>query len=319
MANLKPRFILDDFSVFDETLFRREDNLLNVFRSTVKDDEVDGLSEDLFQPTQPSSHSKTQHFLFEYSAERTKFQKNAVYLDFKEDGSHQNFTDPCSPMKITCTPLGNSDPKDMPLQSEAKTCPTTLTTETHNCLMNSNYLCKSTSSSVEKSYMSSKVNRKSYKLFSRRKDVIIKTLLRKCKKYFTKHFNSSTSYLKTEKRKFGSRVYKATLETYITKVLQIPITEDLLIFLGVFLYPKDLEDNMDLFVSPNYSQEKISTLLTKIHEILYKYSHKKFHLFSKNKEFKLLFTYFEQQELAYITQDTHSEYAYGLEIIKGQL
>lgn len=161
---------------------------------------------------------------------------------------------------------------------------------------------------------------KKEKLFSKRKDVIIKTLLRKSKKFFLKDFNSKTSYLRTAKRKFGSSVYRSSLESYITKVLQIPLSEHMLVFLGVFLYQKDLEDNLDLFVGPNYSPLDIKSLATTVHEILYKYSHKKFHNFSKNKEFKFLFTYFEKFGMDELNSDALAEeYVRGLEIIRGQL
>jgi len=157
----------------------------------------------------------------------------------------------------------------------------------------------------------------SNKMFSRRKDVIIKTLLRKCRKFFLKDFNSKTNYLKTAKRKFGSSIYKTLLEDYINSVFQVDCSEKMLIFLGVFLYQQDLEDNLDLFTSPNYSPKEIKKLITTVHEILYKYSHQKFYYFSKNKEFKFLFTYFEKLGTDEVKADR--EYAIGLDIIRGQL
>mmetsp|Transcript_7235 Transcript_7235/g.8188 ORF Transcript_7235/g.8188 Transcript_7235/m.8188 type:complete len:92 (+) Transcript_7235:716-991(+) len=91
----------------------------------------------------------------------------------------------------------------------------------------------------------------------------------------------------------------------------------MLIFFGVFLYQQDLEDNLDLFVSPNYSPKEIKLLITSVYEILYKYSHQKFHHFSKNEEFKFLFNYYEKVGTKEVKEDR--EYALGLDIIKGQL
>ena len=122
---------------------------------------------------------------------------------------------------------------------------------------------------------------KKSRIFSRRKDVIIKTILRKCRKFFLKDFNSRTHYLKTAKRKFGSSVYNKLLENYITSVFRVPCSQKMLIFMGVFLYQQDLEANLDLFIGPNFTPKDIKNLATTVHDILYKYSHQKFHKFSK--------------------------------------
>lgn len=87
--------------------------------------------------------------------------------------------------------------------------------------------------------------------------------------------------------------------------------------MGVFLYQQDLEDNLDLFISSNYSPNDIKQLITSVHNILYKYSHQKFDNFSKNEEFKFVFTYFEGVGTDEIKQDY--EYELGLDLIKGQL
>jgi hypothetical protein len=158
---------------------------------------------------------------------------------------------------------------------------------------------------------------KRVKLFSRRKDVIIKTLLRKCRKFFLKDFSTRTNYLKTAKRKFGSSVYKTLIEFYLNTVFPNCQSEDLLMFMAAFLYPQDMEDSIDSFVSPTYHYSTIKALLAKIHEILYKYSHQKFDGFSKNSEFKILFMKFD--ELGSDVHKIDSEYAAGFEIIKDQL
>jgi hypothetical protein len=165
----------------------------------------------------------------------------------------------------------------------------------------------------------SQKSRTKQKLFSRRKDVIIKTLLRKCRKFYLKDFNAKTSYLKTVKRKFGSSAYKSLLEDYINMVFKVPCTEKLLLFMGVFLYKQDLEENLDLFVSPNYTPNDgyAFELITSVHDILYKYSHQKFYNFSKNEEFKLVFNHFSSVGAQELVQDR--EYELGLDIIKGQL
>ena len=158
---------------------------------------------------------------------------------------------------------------------------------------------------------------KRVKLFSRRKDVIIKTLLRKCRKFFLKDFNAKTNYLKTAKRKFGSSVYKTLIELYLNRVFANNQSEDLLMFMAAFLYPQDMEDSIESFVSSTYDYSSIKALLVQIHEILYKYSHQKFSGFSQNPEFKILFIKFD--EMGSEVHKIDNEYAAGFEIIKDQL
>jgi len=98
------------------------------------------------------------------------------------------------------------------------------------------------------------------------------------------------------------------------------MSEHILVFLGVFLYPKDLDDNLDLFISSIYSPLDVKSLASEVHEVLYKYSHKKFERFSQNKEFKFLFKHFEKSFLQDLQKEELSqEMIRGLEIIRGQL
>ena len=158
---------------------------------------------------------------------------------------------------------------------------------------------------------------KRVKIFSRRKDVIIKTLLRKWRKFFLKDFNARTNYLRTAKRKYGSYAYKNLLENYLNKIFEGRCTESLLIFMAAFMYQQDIEDSINLFVSEKYSIEKITKLLNQIHEILYKYSHQKFHEFSQNRDFRHVFMKFYEIGSEDCSKDI--EYAAGIEIIIDQL
>ena len=159
-------------------------------------------------------------------------------------------------------------------------------------------------------------SKRSRKLFSRRKDVIIKTLLRKCRKFFIKDFNSKTGYMK-QKRRLTNKIYSSLIKEYLNSVLNINCDDDTTAFLGAFLYQQDLEDNLDLFCSPNLPPAAIKDKTAKIYEILYKYSHQKFRVFSKTSEFLPIFLHFYNHGSAALTKD--SEYAAGLEIIKDQL
>lgn len=181
------------------------------------------------------------------------------------------------------------------------------------------------------------------KLFSRRKDVIVKTLLRKCRKFFLKDFKQKTNFMSRSKRRHVSTdlsssaknglEFKLQLKDYLKNVFSCnegtfgfestiyeggDYEEKLLVFIAIFLYHQTVEKNLDLFVGPNLSREEVKQMIVSVHDILYKYSHQKFHVFiQKNEEFKFVFLYFDRFGSKELVRDR--EYAAGFEIIKGQL
>lgn len=178
-------------------------------------------------------------------------------------------------------------------------------------------------------------------MFSRRKDVIVKTLLRKCRKFFLKDFKQKTNFMSRSKRRHVSSdlsssaknglEYKLQLKNYMKKVFSLSEgsvgfestvyeeqEEKLLVFIAIFLYHQTVEKNLDLFAGPNLSREEVKRLVSSVHDILYKYSHQKFHVFiQNNEEFKFVFLYFDRFGSNELAKDR--EYAAGFEIIKGQL
>lgn len=160
-----------------------------------------------------------------------------------------------------------------------------------------------------------KRGRKKAKLFTRRKDVILKTLLRKCRKYIQKDFNSKTNYLK-RKRTMDTGFYKACLLNYLAEELQVYPDEKLVIFCGCLIYQQDLQKEIDTFVSPHFDSASIKSTMDEIHEILYRYSHEKFREFtnSHNAEFNPIFSHYSQNGSA--TEMSDKEYAAGFKIIE---
>lgn len=321
---------------FDSSLFRREDDLLNVFRNTTfhhsfddnfncnfnyHGDELWGVGKmnmpslenspisattkdfDIFNEDVESIVASDDFKKPSRNGEARCFNENdwSVPLNLSNEGVFQTSE------FVTKTFRGDNSPLSA---GEDSFSSKPVTSDSHH---------ENDNDHTEKAsdFAGSKRKSRKTKLFSRRKDVIIKTLLRKCRKYFLKDFNATTNYLKTVKRKLGSVVYKTLLEDYLTKVFKVKCNEKLLLFMGVFLYQQDLEDNLDLFVSPNYHPAEIKNLIMSVHDILYKYSHQKFHTFSKVKEFKFIFTHFDQVGAEDLKRDP--EYAAGFEIINGQL
>jgi hypothetical protein len=324
MSGINDLFGKANVNVFDEHLFRREDDCLNVFKETGSNQDLnENFNVVTESPNQKWNSSQLPEILDLVEVEVDDKSHGATF-DFQEinqslngdfeslDNSflHERFDENWWSIPESATYLGEGIFTNQNVS---------LSTDEISPLSRpmTSYTINDSSIGIEKITDEPTIIRAKTKLFSRRKDVIIKTLLRKCRKFFLKDFNVKTNYLKSIKRKFGSSVYKTLLEDYITKVFQIPCTEKLLIFMGSFLYQKDLEDNLDLFVSPNFWPNEIMLLITSVHNILYRYSHQKFKNFSKNEEFKFVFTYFEEVGTDEVKQD--QEYALGLDLIKGQL
>jgi len=120
-----------------------------------------------------------------------------------------------------------------------------------------------------------------------------------------------------QKRRLTNKIYSSLLQEYLNSVLNVNSDEEIKAFLGAFIYQQDLEDNLDSFCSPNLTLAAIKEKCDKISEILYKYSHKKFRVFSKTREFLPIFLHFYNRGSQSLQKDP--EYAAGLEIIKDQL
>lgn len=312
MSDMNMQLNFQNPILFNEKLFRREDDLLNVFRESTCYLEDDNSYTFKFDCDQDDS--------WEHITDTV-----GPTVDYRESSSLMrdhtfNFDIPVEQLK-TSNLDGAESSEFVTHSKEIFTNSPSLSAgkASHESKPVTNFSSQVSQDfeSDEQSETAGSKKKKKTTTFSRRKDVIIKTLLRKCRKFYLKDFNKKTSYLKTVKRKFGSSVYKTLLEDYLTKVFKINCSEGLLIFMGVFLYQQDLEDNLDLFVSPNFSPEQIKKLITNVHDILYKYSHQKFYHFSKNEEFKFIFLNFDRIGAEELRKD--KEYASGFEIIKGQL
>ena len=107
------------------------------------------------------------------------------------------------------------------------------------------------------------------------------------------------------------------LEDYVTRVYGPDASESLVIFLGVFMYYKDLEANLSMFTSSNFTASIIQELVDQVHENLFKYSHQKFNEMWRNQDFKRVFTHFDLLGSQEYKQD--NEYAAGIEIINSLL
>lgn len=321
----------------DSLLFRREEDLLNVFKHSIQyhqfddnlnfnpeldlNDEHEGLIKKYFNSN--SINSPNSYHLEEDDTFSNWVESVEATVDNLESSEYQNDNYVYDKRCLGYMKISNNDEScnttyvSKQSQNIASNLEVTSTAELDSQNLNSVTIIPENNMSEKNDELPSGKRAKRVKLFSRRKDVIIKTLLRKWRKFFLKDFNSKTNYLRTAKRKFGSSAYKNLLWNYLNKIFDYDWSESLFIFMAAFLYQQDLEDSMDLFISEKYSRNRIQILLNQIHEILYKYSHQKFHEFSKNPEFRHVFMKFNEIGSEDWLKDV--EYAAGIEIIIDQL
>lgn len=138
---------------------------------------------------------------------------------------------------------------------------------------------------------------------SKRRDVILKTLLRKWRKYFQKLFNNHTKFLKNKKKEL-SCYYKSCIEKFIQECLPLDTTLNIGFHMGALLYPQEMIRCVDKFVYPNgiktssrkkLMKKKISTYKDQVdilHDILYKFSKEKLEKFIAIPELAIIFLYF---------------------------
>jgi hypothetical protein len=366
MSGVIPKFNGDFSALIDGSELRREDDLLNVFRNAKNDDkslnfnhEIQNINIEewslMMKSTNISSFDQSPQFasLKDFDTFNEALKSVSATIDERELAKDQiynskleepwiiqinhsystargfsNFESSTSQEIFTISKLPSTDSDTIVSKFATSLCSQKLDQALPEKTNSAGSLVKSSKG----------------KLFSRRKDVIVKTLLRKCRKFFLKDFKQKTNFMSRSKRRhvstdFSSSAkngleYKMQLKNYMKKVFNYSNwktvgfgstncegseqEEKLLIFIAIFLYHQTVEKNLDLFVGPNLSREEVKQLVVSVHDILYKYSHQKFHVFiQNNEEFKFIFLYFDKFGSKELVKDR--EYAAGFEIIKGQL
>jgi hypothetical protein len=146
---------------------------------------------------------------------------------------------------------------------------------------------------TEKS-QSKKVGRKPENLeLIQRKDVIIKTLLRKMRTSLWKDFKSFTLFKSKKSKILDPLFYDKCLRKYAVEKLNLPARNSLLFYLSCIISPKNSEELLSAENSCAYEEKhskksKKSKKLSEIKEVynvLYQYSHAKFKRLLKNKNF----------------------------------
>lgn len=137
------------------------------------------------------------------------------------------------------------------------------------------------------------------KVYSKRKDVVFKTLLRKCRKFLQKSFNSNTKYL--QKKRFKAKsFYREKIVEFASEELGIPSPSEIQIqTLATFLYPQDALKGIEHF--QNAQQIKSWGQDTK--DLLYRYSHEKLRSIMDKDGMLQMFQYFSRSQGPDLNQD----------------
>lgn len=153
---------------------------------------------------------------------------------------------------------------------------------------------ESISSSYKSDYTPSPVNKKRRK---RRRDVIFKTILRECRRYFQIQLSNLTGFITSKKPRNDDYMY-TWMNKFNIEALGLHGTFEQNFYLACLLYPQDLVRNLDSFLEHKEKEEadkvkkEFKQIVAKIHDTLYKYSHDKLDFFSSKYELAYLFCYF---------------------------
>lgn len=138
--------------------------------------------------------------------------------------------------------------------------------------------------------------------YNRRKDVILKTILRKWRRVLQNDFNDVTQYFPNRKHKSG-QFLKDCVMKYYNHLPNKPEQLDLVFFLGSMLYPQEMIRGVDFFFEwskeDKVKQRKIvRSKIQKVHDVLYRYCHEKMNYFVSVPELSYLYVMFYKKEIS---------------------
>ena len=127
-----------------------------------------------------------------------------------------------------------------------------------------------------------------------RHDVIYKTILRECRRFYQEKLNHITGFITSKKVRKDDHMYKC-FEKFNQSYLNLDGTFEENFYLAALVYPQDLIRNANMFLerrsdkTSDASKKKYVASVNRIHDTLYKYSHEKLDYFSSIPELSLLF------------------------------
>lgn len=134
----------------------------------------------------------------------------------------------------------------------------------------------------------------------RRRDVIFKTILRECRRYFQIQLSNLTGFITSKKPRNDDYMYSC-MKRFNIEALGKQGTFEENFYLACLLYPQDLARNLDSFLYEKgvhdfeAARKEYKQISQKIHDTLYKYSHDKLDFFVAKPELSFLFCYFYEK------------------------
>ena len=108
----------------------------------------------------------------------------------------------------------------------------------------------------------------------KRKDVVYKSVLRQIRNYFWKGLNDHTKYQARKSRRDESFYYEC-LDDYISKALKVNVSDHIILLVGSFASPRDMEALIKKDPYKIYPKSKIEKCRS-IHNTLYLFNQKRF-------------------------------------------
>lgn len=145
--------------------------------------------------------------------------------------------------------------------------------------------------------------------YNKRKDVILKTILRKCRRILQDDFNDLTGYFANRKMQ-GHQFLKDCIQKFHDSIPNKPESLDLLFYLGAILYPQEMIRGVDCFFESE-KKERVKqrkfyrAKIQKVHDVLYRYSHEKMDYFVNVPELSYLYSLFYLKSSAHQDEDIY--------------
>lgn len=145
--------------------------------------------------------------------------------------------------------------------------------------------------------------------YNKRKDVILKTILRKCRRILQEDFNELTGYFSNRKMQ-GHQFLKDCIQKFHDSLADKPQSLDLLFYLGAMLYPQEMSRGVDCFFECD-KKERVKqrkfyrAKIQKVHDVLYRYSHEKMDYFVNVPELSYLYSIFFKKASAHEDEDQY--------------
>lgn len=131
----------------------------------------------------------------------------------------------------------------------------------------------------------------------RRRDVIFKTILRECRRFFQIQLSNLTGFITSKKPRNDDYMYSC-MKRFNIEALGKQGTFEENFYLACLLYPQDLNRNLESFLQEkgfpdmDSARKEYKQISQKIHDTLYKYSHDKLDFFVGKQDLAFLFCYF---------------------------